>query len=553
MSLSITNVVEHLGLMATSHPDTIALAIATSPSRNGSCSYRRMTFAELHRYSDQVAHELSQHGIAKLTRTVLMVKPSVEFFGITFALFKLGAVPVLIDPGLGIANLKTCIAHVEPEAFIGIPKAHIARILFGWGGSSITKQFTVGSRLFWGGARVSSWDPSADEKPCVIEKADPQQMAAILFTSGSTGIPKGAVYSHANFTSQVRLLQKTYNIVPGETDLSTFPLFALFSPALGMASIVPYMDATRPAKADPRNLIAAITDFSCTNLFGSPAVVNLLGRYCEQERVTLPSLRRVISGGAPASPASLERFSRALDDAVEIFTPYGATESLPVSSIGSHRILNETRKLTEAGAGVCVGFPVDEMQVAIIAITEDPIERWSDDLALPAGKIGEIVVNGPVVTLSYYNDEIATQKAKIFDEARDVTWHRMGDVGYLDEQGQLWMCGRKSHRVITATETMFTIPCEAVFNTHPRVFRTALVGVLRSNTIEPVLCVEIETPCKRAEQTQLQNELLAIAAQHPHTRSIKTILFHPAFPVDIRHNAKIFRERLARWAQKKLS
>src|SRR5437762_14273010 len=130
----------------------------------------------------------------------------------------------------------------------------------------------------------------------------------------------------------------------------------------------------------------------------------------------------------------------------------------------------------------------------------------------------------------------------------------MGGVGYFDEFGRLWFCGRKSHRVVTAAETLFTIPCEAVFNTHPNVFRTALVSLNRNGATEPVLCVELEPDVRRTRPTEnrVRQELVQIGRRFPHTRRIPTILFHPAFPVDIRHNSKIFREKLAVWAAKRL-
>jgi olefin beta-lactone synthetase len=167
--------------------------------------------------------------------------------------------------------------------------------------------------------------------------------------------------------------------------------------------------------------------------------------------------------------------------------------------------------------------------------------------------IGEIVVAGPVVTREYFNRYEATRLAKIADPVRLTFYHRMGDVGYCDNRGRLWFCGRKSHRVILADETLFTIPCESVFNAHPAVARSALVGVRRRGKIEPVICVEPLQPMSRSERSGVRQELLESGAAFPHTWRIKTILFHPSFPVDIRHNAKIFREKLAVWASRRLS
>lgn len=535
------NVAAYLPLLAKAQPDALSVAVATSRG------YQEMTAAELDRRSDRVAHALVRVGIQRGTRTVLMVKPSADFFALTFAMFKVGAVPVMVDPGMGVANLGTCLAEAEPEAFIGIAKAHVARFVLGWGKKTVRIKIMVGPRIPGAGPTLAQLEAASDDTPFTPIEPDPEETAGILFTSGSTGVPKGVVTPHRVFSAQVRMLKQAFGIEPGERDLATFPLFALFGPALGMASIVPDMDASRPAAADPRKLMQAFRDYECTNMFASPALIDKLGTHCAQEGVKLSTLRRAISAGAPASTPAIERFVSALPEGAQVFTPYGATESLPVAVIGSEEILGDTRNATEKGAGVCVGKPVQEMEVAIIGIDDEPIERWSDDLELPAGEIGEIVVKGPVVTPSYYARDESTRLAKIADG--DSIRHRMGDVGYLDEDGRLWMCGRKAHRVMTsAGDTMFTISCEAVFNAHPAHPRTALVGV----DGKPVLCVE-----RRDDGTkswpELQAELAALGAEHDHTKSIETFLLHPGkFPVDVRHNSKIFREKLATWAKEKL-
>jgi acyl-CoA synthetase (AMP-forming)/AMP-acid ligase II len=288
-------------------------------------------------------------------------------------------------------------------------------------------------------------------------------------------------------------------------------------------------------------------------MFGSPALIDRVGRYGVEHDVHLPSLRRVISAGAPVGARVIERFTSIVAPGVEIFTPYGATEALPVASIGSSTILNETRYQTDRGAGVCVGMPIEGIDVRIIAITDEPIPEWDDGVILPPGTIGEIVVQGPIVTQAYFNRPHADSVAKIHDSQPGRFWHRMGDVGFLDDRGRLWFCGRKSQRVVTPGGTLFTIPSEAVFNTHPDVARSALVGVHREEVTYPVVCIQLDPSRPRRPFAQIVTELAALAQQHRHTRSIRTFLRHPGFPVDIRHNAKIFREKLAVWAVRRLT
>lgn len=550
---SFANIAATLPAMARQQPHTLAVLFPHSRDRHGRSAHTHLTFSQLDRESELLARGLREFGIERGTRTVLMVRPSLEFFALTFALFRLGAVPVMVDPGMGVRNLGQCLEEAQPEAFLGIPKAQIARKLFSWAKGSLKHVITVGGGKWWGGATLEQvrLKGQSSSRPCPVADTEPDETAAILFTSGSTGVPKGVVYTHSIFLRQVELLRDIYGIEPGEVDLCTFPLFALFAPGLGMTAIVPEMDPTRPARVNPLRVFEAIEDFGVSNMFGSPALIDRVGRFGAKHNIKLPTLRRVISAGAPVPAAVLERFQSLLSNDAQIFTPYGATESLPVCNIGSEEILTSTRQLTEQGKGVCVGRPVDGVRVEIIPITDDPIERWSEDLPLEPGVIGEIAVQGPNVTREYYRRPHSTQLAKISDPTNGSFFHRMGDVGYRDHEGRIWFCGRKSHRVQTAEETLFTIPCEAVFNQHPAVYRTAIVGVVRKQQVEPVLCVELEREAN-VDPKQVERELLALASNFPHTKSIQKVLFHPSFPVDIRHNAKIFREKLAVWAAKRV-
>lgn len=515
---------------------------------------RSFSYRQLDAESNRLAWGLESIGVGRGVRTVLMVRPSLEFFALTFALFKVGAVIVFIDPGMGVRNLGHCLEEATPEAFIGIPKAHLGRLLLGWARQSIRTCVTVGRRLGWGGFTLEQLRRRAGGRttPVLVEMGE-EETCALLFTSGSTGIAKGVVYTHRIFAAQVEALRQMYGIEPGEIDLATFPLFALFAPALGMTAIIPEMDATRPAQVDPRKILGAIKHFNVTNLFGSPALLRRVGEYAAARGIPLPSLRRVLSAGAPVPWQVLERFASLLSPGVEVHTPYGATEALPVCTIGSSTILNETRQATAQGAGVCVGRPVAGIELKIIRISDEPIPFWSDDLELPAGQVGEIAVQGAVVTASYHARPEQTALAKIAGPAQGRFYHRMGDLAYRDEQGRIWFCGRKSQRVQTAAGALYTIPCEGIFNSHPAVYRSALVGVPTGSVCEPVLCVELHSRAAGSERERVRRELVQMAAEHETTRSIRRILFHAGFPVDVRHNAKIGREKLAAWAARQRS
>lgn len=541
------NIAARFSHNAAAYPDRTAIIVVAADN-----STRQYTYRQLENSSNAYAAGLRKAGIDKGMRVVLMVMPGADFFSLAFALFKLGAVLVGVDPGMGLRNLGICLAEAQPAAFIGNRKAHMARRLLGWARHSLHIKVTT-ERLPWQ-SKIIGLDRIPDlgtaTEPPFTETRD-NDMAAILFTSGSTGIPKGAVYTHANFNAQVAALQKTFAIQPGEIDLATFPLFALFAPVMGMTSIIPAMDFTRPGSVEPGSIINAVNNCGATSMFGSPALLSRVGIWGVEHGIKLTGLKRVLSAGAPVAPAVLECFARMLEPGVQIYTPYGATESLPICSIGSDEVLSETRHLTDQGRGVCVGTAVAGIDLHIIRISDAAIPVWSDDLLLGTDEIGEIVVRGAQVTGSYFNREASTRLAKI-PVTGDGFYHRMGDLGYLDERNRLWFCGRKSQRVTMTDGELYTIPCEAVFNTHPKVYRTALVGVAGSDNTIPVLCVEPGPQAGKSEYNVIRKELLDIGANFQHTAVIRHILFHKGFPVDIRHNAKINRERLATWAAKRL-
>jgi len=545
----IVNVSEYLRSMARTQPYLKAVICPAHRDPTGRIAYTHLTFRQLDRESDCLAHGLTQAGIKPGTRTILMVKPSLEFFVLVFALFKAGIVPVVVDPGMGIGRMLSCLKESRAQALIGIPPAHVLRTIYSKYFKSVQTWVTVGHRWFWGGLtldrlRVLPWEPF---NTAMTKKDD---IAAILFTTGSTGPAKGVVYTHGVFDAQVRHIKSHFGIEPGEIDLPTFPLFALFDPALGMTAVIPEMDPTRPASVNPDRIVEAILNHGVTNMFASPALLNRVGRYGEHKGIKLPSLKRVVSAGAPVAAANIAQFATMLEQDAEIHTPYGATEAVPILSIGSNEILSETRQLSDQGYGYCVGRPIDDIDVRIIQITDAPILHWSDDLLLPSGEIGEIVVKGDLVTRRYFQRPEADAVAKIEDE--ESFWHRMGDLGWQDKKGRIWFCGRKSHRVITKSATLFTIPCEAMFNMHADVFRSALVGIGPRPRQTPVICIELEKGVPVLTKSKIKKDLLDLAETNPLTQKIQHILFHKSFPVDIRHNSKIFREKLAVWAEKKI-
>ncbi|MFO7905276.1 MAG: fatty acid CoA ligase family protein, partial [Pirellulaceae bacterium] len=537
--------------MAQQRPSRMAIAEPLGRDRDGKRQYRQITFRELDVDSTLVAEALLERGAQPGMRVALLVPQGIDFISLVFAMFKAGLTVILIDPGMGRASMIGCLEEARPEGFIAISPAQAVRTVLRHRFPLARLNVTVGRRWFWGGSTLRQLRsrPFTNHQMASAGGEDP---AAIIFTTGSTGPPKGVLYRHGNFTQQAEQIQQRYGIAPGEIDLPGFPLFALFNCAMGVSTVIPDMDPTRPAEADPEKIIEAIDDWNVTQAFGSPALWNVVGLYCERHERQLPTVRRVLSAGAPVPPHVLRRMKQAIHSDGDVFTPYGATEALPVASIAASEVLKDTAEQTALGHGTCVGTPFSGIQWKVIAISDAPLSDVTEATELPPGEIGELIVRGPVVTTGYVTSSHANALHKIPDGGG--FWHRMGDVGYLDRTGRFWFCGRASHRVVTAHGTLFTVMCEAVFNQHPAVYRSALVGIGPPGQQTPLLIVE-PWPDRRPGSTKAKQQLIAelkqIAQRHAHTRSIQHVEIHRSLPVDIRHNAKIFREKLAIRAAKR--
>ena len=550
VSADSANIARHLPLMAARQPGHPAVKIPRGRTRTGDIDYLTLTYAELTAEVDAWGARLAASGTRSGDRTLVMVRQGLPLIAATFALFKLGAVPVVIDPGMGLRNFLACVARSQPRVLLGIPFARLVSRIFRKPFRTVEVRVAAGSSMT---ARLTESSPQRQHHQSIMAESSVDTLAAILFTSGSTGAPKGVCYEHGMFDAQVRLIRDTYAIEPGEIDLPLLPVFALFNPALGMTTIVPEFDPRRPAAVQPDKIVQAIQQEGVTNSFGSPTIWRKIADHCLARGLVLPSLRRVLCAGAPV-PASLWTDASRFIPKGRLHSPYGATEVLPVSTATVEDILPSSVR------GACVGKPLAENLVKIIAINDGPIATLAAGRELPPGEIGEIIVTGPTVTKDYDQLPEATRLAKIPETAADVRspqsapatiWHRMGDCGYLDAAGRLWFCGRVAERVETAEGPMYTEPCEQVFRAHPRVARCALVGLGSRGRQTPAVVIELKTGtpvCTATERQALADALRQLAIRHPHTAGIRRFYFHPRFPVDVRHNAKIHRLSLAKWA-----
>lgn len=593
MNSARTNVADRLARIAAQMPTATAVVDARRGA-DATC-----TFRQLDADATAIARRLIDLGVQPGARLVLLVPPGVEFVKLVFALLRCGATTVLVDPGMGRKHLVNCLAAADPAGFVAVSRAQAVRTILRRRFPRATMNVTVGRRWFWGGATYGKLLRRGHTSAAALPTTHAGDPAAIIFTSGSTGPPKGVLYTHEMFDTQVAEIQRTYDLEPGGVDLACFALFGLFNSAMGVTTVFPDMEFSRPASADPHKLLAAANQWRVTQAFASPAVWDKLSRHCERTGESIPTLREIFSCGAPVNADVLRRtLNRVAAPGAQMHTPYGATEALPVATIEAREILSETAALTSKGAGVCVGRKFDSIDWRVIRITDEPVANLAAADELPQGEIGELIVRGPQVSRTYLPapsprrgglgrgadagtrpnhpaltlpvegrepEEImgANLLAKIPDD--NAPWHRMGDVGYLDAQGRFWYQGRKSQRVETGRESLFTERCEAIFRTHPAVRRCALVRDGAPDLAAPVMVIESSLPDLSRQQTgqlshqaqavwdRLAAELLQLGRQHQYTAQLGEFLLHPSLPVDVRHNAKINREQLAAWATRTIA
>ena len=531
---------EALRSAATAMPWVSAVTKVSFPRWRATPQYDTLDFGSLAARIDAYEHGLMEAGLRAAERVIMLVTPGADFLALSYAVMGRGAVPVFIDPGMGVDAVVACMREAEPSGFIGVPRAHLLRLKAGELFRSLRFSVVAGRFPPCGAMRLCDLRRPSAAPPTPVPRGDADP-ALVAFTSGATGRPKGVVFTNRMLSEQLAVFRGQFGFRGGDQDLPLLPVFSLFTAALGVGSIFPPLDPSRPLSLVPSQIIRVMRDLGNQTSFGSPALWSKIGEYCRQTGATLPQLRRVFMAGAPVSQTTIDLVKAACPQA-ESFTPYGATEALPVTIASADDLWQDRPVLAVTGEqGTPVGRAIEGVALRVVQpLTGQPVMPLID---CPERVIGEIVVSGDTVSREYLRRPEATATSKIHEG--DRVWHRMGDMGYLDAAGHLYFCGRKAHVVSTPDRTFHSVPVENVFNRHPQVRRSALIEVAGG----PALAIEPASwPLTPQARQTLAAELRAVGVGDPVTAAIQRFYFHQSFPVDARHNAKIFRDRLGAWA-----
>lgn len=495
------NIAETLQQQAEFYPDSIAIIDRKN---------RQTTFSALNLAATQAAVKLSQTGIQAGDAILVFQPMSAELYIILTAIFRLGAIAMFLDPSAGKTHIERCCQLYPPKALIATPKAHLLRFI-----SPAIRQIPL--KFF-----SSSFSPHSPGKSSNIEihPVTPDTPALLTFTSGSTGYPKAAMRTHGFLLAQHQILENHLQLKPGKIDLTTLPIFALANLASGVTSLIPNVNLRQPGKIKPAKVIRQIQAYQPQSVVASPA---FLERIVEDgDSLILSNFRQIFSGGAPVFPSLVKRLQSLAPNA-EVVTVYGSTEAEPIAERVSPRSLSEDR-LKE---GLCVGKPIAEVELQIIRnqwgtpLSYSTVEAFAQD-CLPNGEVGEIVVSGSHVLSGYLN---GTGDSETKFDVAERRWHRTGDLGYLDTQGQLWLLGRCGACIVDDEGILYPFTVEAIARQYPQVRHAAVI----SHQGKRLLCLELQS-------TSLD---LAPLHQALDWAKLSEIRILSQMPVDRRHNAKI--------------
>jgi acyl-coenzyme A synthetase/AMP-(fatty) acid ligase/pimeloyl-ACP methyl ester carboxylesterase len=511
--------------------------------QRGSGAARRVSWKQLDDRVTRLAAGLHRIGVRRGDRVSLLVTPGATLTAVIYACLRIGAVVVVADAGLGVKGLHRAVRGAWPAYVIGETKGLAAARALGWPGVKISAARLPGATATALGVSHSLKDLlDARTTPELPSEPGPTDLAAILYTSGSTGPAKGVKYTHAQLSSLRDVLSEHFAITADSGLVTGFAPFALLGPALGARSSTPEMDISAPRTLTARAVAAAVAETDADIVFLSPAaILNVVatadaldGAY----RQALQGVRTVLSTGAPVSRQLLTALVGVLPNA-SAHAVYGMTECLLVSDITLDTLPDEDTEHT----GVCVGTPIGGVEVRISPL--DEAGRASGAPTQDADRLGEVIISAEHLK-SQYDRLWLTDRAAVRDVADDGRWHRTGDVGHLDADGRLWIEGRLPHVIATQDGPIAPVGPEQAIETVPLVRRAAVVGVGPEGLRQCVVIVETTTGTKRV---RLADAELAAQVRDASTQPLVAVFAVPELPTDIRHNSKIDRTRLSVWAE----
>ena len=529
----------------------------------------KLTWRQLHDRYRAIAQGLHDLGLRPGDRVSMLVPPGNDLTAILYAVLRAGGIAVVADAGLGPQGMTRAVKAADPQWIIGeVPGLTLSRVA-GWPGRRISVDALGGvqkrlldvetsiAELVEAGTSESASGTvlSAEDVPLPAPDAD----AVVLFTSGSTGPAKGVRYTHERMTALMAVLRDFFEVRPGTSLVAGFAPFALLGPGISTVSITPDMEVTKPRTLTATTLAQAVIDGEATMIFASPAayhnVVATAGELTDEQRTALTRITMVLSAGAPVPLALMDALAELFPHAA-IRSPYGMTEGLLLTEIERAEVADALAN-SDGDLGVCVGRPVDGVRIALAPIEEDGTP--SDTLlegAAAQGLLGEIVVHAAHAKAGYDNLWRTTEEAAR-DTVDGLLWHRTNDIGHIDSSGRIWLEGRVQHLITPPSGPLGPGGPEAVVDTLPLVYRSAAVGVGPAGTQALVIVVEPDAQIAGAVANGPAplslTTLVRDAVRESTGQDVAAVLASKEFPTDIRHNSKIDRPRLARWATRVLS
>ena len=517
-----------------------------------------ISFGELWRDAQSTAAGLTNLGLCRGDRVIVMIPMSIDLYVCLLAVIQMGAVAVFVDPWIGAKQIASFSAFAEPSAFVGINKSHFLR----WSNSrlrslkiSVTNEFRIGPFPAQHSlSKLKLSIPKSSEPFASIAKVAPDHPALITFTSGSSGVPKGANRTHRFLRAQHLALKHEFPYLPNDVDMPMFPVFALNNLVTGITSVVPAMDFRKVAEVDGDCILKQIRDWNITTCTASPPLLDRLATAVERigpiaGKPKIP-LRRVLTGGAPVSNEQLQLWTSAFETETgptEVIVAYGSTEAEPVSHIdGLERIKIHDQAADSKQFGFCTGKPNKLVQAKIIRISKNPIDLSVQSLAeieLPTGEIGELIVSGEHVCCDYYKnqDASAANKLAVGNTDSPTIWHRMGDTGYFDEAGRFWLVGRVHTTIFRKNDMIHTQLVEQIAKrASSKIEQVAAIGC-RDPILDEAIVIVVVT------QSEYQNDIegqIRVAIKEANQPCDQIVFTRTPLPVDPRHNSKIDYEKV---------